>query len=366
MITIKNVKTLDGRTTDIQLSSLKEKTVEADHRLLLLPALIDPHMKSCFSNEENWNFTIEAAVKGGIGTIVDIPSQAFPCEDKQDVEKKKQEVDKRLADSKIPLQVLYYGKGNSKRAQEAGEGRLISGSLILLTPEEHILDEESWERIFQLAAWNDLPVVINSMNENSRIKSLQGTLFEKSFYYAEKQNARLYILNVGTEHEISLIEDARRKSLLVYAETTPQYLFPLSGQKADFLWEALSNGVIETIGSGFQADSQNQDKLVFSNNNYDFLNPHFLLPMLLTAYHEGKISLENIVRSTRVNFYELFKINRKDENYVLVDLDKEQMTQRIFPGGTVGIKMKGWPVYTILKGNIFATSENSHSLSRIE
>lgn len=371
MITIKNVKTLDGLTTDITLSSSKTHVIDAERKLTLFPGLIDPHVICGSPEQDNWRFTIESAVRGGITTLLDIPSHDFPSEKKKEMEQKKLLIKKRLADLKIPVRFFLYGKGNAKNVNEIGaEKSLIVGSLILLTPEDHLLDKRSWNRIFQLAAWEDFPVVINSRNENSikdpRFLDAGETLLEKALYYTEKQNARLYVLNVSTQKEIDLIQEARRRSLLIYAETTPEHLFPKSGKDSYFLWEALNKGIIETIGSGYHAEAQSQERLIFDGKNFAFLNPNFLLPLLLTGYHQGKIGLENIVRSTRINLYDIFKIERKDEDAVLVDLEEEKVVQRVDKDQTSEMKIKGWPVYTIVKGEIFTIDKSGYHLSPVE
>lgn len=370
MITIKDVKTLDGETATINLLSRKEHVLDANG-LLLIPGVIDPHISCGSPRHDNWLFTVESAVRGGVTTILDIPCQDFHCETKGDLELKMKLVEQRFAELGIPLRYLLYGKGNSERADEIGlEKSLIIGSIILLTPESSELDERTWNRIFQLAAWEDFPVVINSRNENAwrdeRFKSPDDTLLGKALYYAEKQNTRLYVLNVSKQQEIDLIEDARRRSLLVYAETTPQHLFPRDDSNPDFLWEALNKGVIETIGSGYRSQAESDDRVRFQGAEFDFLNPRFLLPLLLTAHLEGKITMENIVRATRINLYDVFKIERKDQDVVLVDMEKEKTVQRMDKGKFSERILKGWPVYTIIKGEIFSCEDGQPHLVQVE
>ena len=132
-----------------------------------------------------------------------------------------------------------YGKGNSKHLDGIGlEKKLILGSILLLTPEDAALEDKVWERIFQLAAWEDFPIVINSKNENTwgewALKPAKENVLGKALHFAEKQNTRLYVLNVATQQEIDLIGDARRRSLLVYAETTPSIYFPRTDQRLNF------------------------------------------------------------------------------------------------------------------------------------
>lgn len=371
MITIKNAKTLDGQITDLSLTSSVDQTIEAKGGLLVFPGLIDPHISLGSPTRKNWTFGVESAARGGMITLLDIPSEDSPSDSKKELEEKAQIVDKQLVNLKIPLHYFPYVKGNSEYFEELGaQKKFTIASLLIFTPEERALDGKIWDRIFQIAAWEDLPIVINSRNENAwkqtRFLTPDETLLEKAIYYAERQNTRLYVLNVATQHEIDLIQDARSRSLLIYAETTPQHLFPWEASRADFLWEALNKGLIETIGSGYHIEEQEQERLLWQGANFDFLNPIFLLPLLLTAYHDGKISIENIVRLTRVNLYDIFNLKKKDESFVLVDLEKEQMLQRINKGQTVEMKLRGWPEYTILDGHVFKSTVGGYHLTHME
>lgn len=369
MITIKNVKTLDGQTTDVRIPSSREYTLEAKGQLLMIPGVIDSHISFGSPIGEEWPLAIESAIGGGITTVLDIPTKDSPSGSQQELLEKKRLVDKGLSDLNVPLQYFMYRKSNSKYVEEMGlEKSLIKGSLIHLTSEDR-LNEEEWIRIFQMSAWHDLPVVINSQNENTieeaGVKQPNATLLDKAIHYAEKQNARLYVLNVATRDELDLIQQARFRSLLIYAETTPQHLFPRHASQADFLWDSLNSGAIETVGSGYHVEVPHQEKLSLEEGNFDFLNPIFLLPLLLSAYHEGKITLENIVRLTRANLYDIFRLEN-DKDVVLIDLEKEHTAQRVMKQNSIEIKLKGWPVYTIVKGQIFTSSKLGCHLTHVE
>jgi dihydroorotase len=371
MITIKNVKTLDGQTTDLHIASSSEHNIEAKGELLLFPGLIDPHISLGSPTRENWTFGVESVIRGGIATVLDIPSEDSLSESTQELKQKKHLVDKQLTDLKMPFYYFPYVKSNSDYMEELGAQKLLTkGSLLLFTPDDHVLDDRVWDRIFQIAAWEDLPIIINSRNENAwqhaRFKAPHETLLERAIHYAERQNTRLYVLNIATQDELNLIQEARSRSLLIYAETTPQHLFPQQASQADFLWEALNNGTIETIGSGYHVEAQEQERLLWQGANFDFLNPIFLLPLLLTAYHERKITLENIVRLTKVNVYDIFKLEKKDDNFILVDMEKEQAVQRIHKNQSNAMTLKGWPEYIILKGNVFKSPVGGYHVTRIE
>lgn len=326
MITLKNVRNLDGEISDLQIASTQNQTLEANG-LLLLPGLVDSHISLGSPSQESWASAIKSIVKGGITTILDIPSPDWPDES---LEEKRGLIDQRLADLQIPLTYELYG--GSKETEAMGlQKKLMMGSVIFFNPE---LNEKEWNRLFQMAAWENLPIVVNAKNENARSPNSKESFLEKAISYAEKQNTRLYVLNIATQDELDLIKKGQAKSLLIYTETTPQHL-----AQADFLWEAINRGEIEVIGSGYQLENDQGKEM-------DLSHPSCLLPFLLTAHLKGKITLERLVHLTRMNVYEIFEMETwKREDFVLVDLEKEQVCS--------GVKLKGWPVYTIIKGQIF-------------
>jgi dihydroorotase len=370
MITIKNVKTLDDRIIQIKIASSFEHTIDANGKLLL-PGLIDSHISFGSPLEENWRLAVEFAIRGGVTTVIDIPTIDFPSDSKAELEQKRHLVDRQLSEVKIPLNFLLYGKGNSDYIEEMGiQKKLIVGSLILLTSEHYGLDERKWDSIFQMAAWEDLPIAINSHRENSwesaKFKKLDESLLEKAIYYAERQNTRLYVLNVASQNELDLIYQARERSLMIYAETTLHHLFPQERGQADFLWDAINRGAIETIGSGYQAKEQEQEKLLVEGSDFDFLNPIFILPLLFSAYQDGKITLENIVHLTKGSLYDIFELDRENSDYVLIDLEEEHIAKKVNKNNFIELKLKGWPVYTIIKGQIFTISRGRYHLTSLE
>lgn len=146
----------------------------------------------------------------------------------------------------------------------------------------------------------------------------------------------------------------KKRSLLIYSETTPHHLFSNQEEDSTALWEALNANVIESIGSGFSVADQNPaSKIIFQNETYDFANPIFLLPQLLTAAHAGKIAIEKLVQALCYNVNEIFNLPNGRSDAVLVNLEQERTIQKMQNGRSLEITLKGWPAYTIIEGQIF-------------
>lgn len=370
MITIKNVRTLSGEITNYEIPSPNDYKIEAKEKLLLFPGVIDPHI--CFGsmNTPNWGLAIESAIRGGITTAIEVPGEVLPHHTKKELEQKNREIAKGLLDLAIPLNYFDYllcSGSNLKEIDQLGmEKQMIKGIVIHLDYEKREVLDYNWEGLFRLAAIEDIPIVINSCNGNSEqwLMAQEGeTLLEKAIHYVEKWSNRLYVLNVATQKEINLIQEARNRSLLIYAETTPQHLFPENASKATHLWEALNNNVIETIGTGYNVNQQSQSRVFFNGGNFSLSDPIFFLPFLLTAVNDKKISIDRLVHLTSDNIRDILELNR-GHDFVLLDLEKEQTIEKINPGHSMNIKLKGWPIYTIIQGRVFSSPKTGYQVVR--
>jgi dihydropyrimidinase len=91
-----------------------------------------------------------------------------------------------------------------------------------------------------------------------------------------------------------------------------------------------------------------------------------MLPVLLSeGVNKGRITLEQLVRVTSLNTAKIFGLSTKgrleqgyDADIVLIDINKEQKVdhERLLSYSNYsiydGMLLKGWPVYTIVRGSI--------------
>lgn len=104
----------------------------------------------------------------------------------------------------------------------------------------------------------------------SRPSPLEALAVEKAIQMAGSVNCPLYIVHVSSRESLKFIREARLRGQTVYAETCPQYLLlddskylgeflqtapyvispPLrTKEDSDALWEALTDGTLETVGT---------------------------------------------------------------------------------------------------------------------
>lgn len=317
MLTIKNTRTLEGKTTELSLPSAQNLFIDAQGLLTQLPALIDPYAH--FRPE-----TSEAILTAGITTLL-VPPDASSSTFKEFQNKTDQ-----IAKAQSPLRVFLYMGSEQSDPTEVGEeigkvkkeavGIWIEAAKIAQDAEKKsILD-----RLIQVAAQDEL-VVSTRLGEEStkaRLQSMQTLLT-----LAQKYNTEMAFMDIRSQEELNLLRDAKQEELLVFGATSLSHLYQAN---AEVLWNAIQDGTIEMIGSGE-------------------MPLKWALPLLLNSYHERKITLEKIVSLTRRNIENIFHLKQQND-LVLVNLEK---TQTISEGILAGKTLCGCPVYTIVNGEIF-------------
>lgn len=410
MIEIRGVQTTNGKRTDLFIESTQNLLIDARH-LMLFPALIDPHVHIRTPGEEHkesWDTGAKAALAGGVTTIFDMPNNSPPCVTLQALQAKKKSIDAILHAHQLPLRYgLYLGADEThlneiKRSAPNAIGLKIymggsTGSLLM--HQDQALDEA-----FRLASEADLLVAVHAEDEqliqtqrhafreqqdpslHSQIRNplVAARAIERALTLAAKYRTRLYIAHVSTQCELSLIEAAKKQGLSVFAEATPHHLFfsdtlyqtlgtcalvnpPLRTQQdVEALWDAIHHETIDVIGTDHAPHLLHEKQQPYGLAPCGFPSLGLTLPLLLTAYHAGKISLEEIVSLTHTRVQEIFRLPL-NEDVVLVDLS---MQRTVHPrhlhskagwSPYAGMVLQGWPRYVIAQGQCFDLAHGFHT-----
>lgn len=202
-------------------------------------------------------------------------------------------------------------------------------------------------------------------------------------YLAKITGCPIYIQHVTTKKTIDEIRLARWEGAKIIAQTGPHYLVlskddwklnvPLRDNKEqDVLWHALREGEIDCIGSdhvntGRRREELNVDGTVWSMVSGFSSRVEAALPVMLSeGVNKGKISISRLVEVACENTaIHLGLFPQKgaicigaDADIVLVDLKKEvKVTSDMLhtsAGWSIfeGQDFKGWPVLTMLGGNV--------------
>ncbi len=400
MIIIQGAKTIQGDVIDLTIPSEEEKTINAAG-LMILPAVIDPHVHfrtPGMEYKEDWRTGAKAAIRGGCTTVFDMPNTKPPTITTTLLKEKKMMIDQQLKEADIPLRYqLFFGADKQHLTEIAPSKSSAIGIKVFMgcsTGNLVIDDDESLHAVFSIAAKEDMMVAVHAEDEHlirerkanysgemhypahSQIRNVEVATraVEKAIGLTRQYGTRLYILHVSSAEETALIKAAKQEKLPVFAETTPHHLFfdtdaydslggkavvnpPLRDKKhRDVLFDAIHEKIIDTIGSDHAPHTIEEKNKPYGECPSGMPGIEFMLPLLLNAHQQGRLSLSEIISLTSERAREIFRLPAS-EDWVLVDMEK---TVRIATteskcGWTPyqGLTLKGWPVYTVLKGRCY-------------
>lgn len=198
-------------------------------------------------------------------------------------------------------------------------------------------------------------------------------------------SVNLYFVHVGSTAAVDAILAEREKGQSnYYIETCPHYLThttefgnligkvtPPIRSKSDLqsMWSALRNGIVDTIGTDHVANrlEMKMGKGDIWSALSGFPGIATMLPVLLSkGVNEDRIGIERVAEVTSYNTARIFGIYPKkgtiqpgsDADLTIVDLDLEKTVTpdllQSYSDYTIydGWKLRGWPVMTIVRGNI--------------
>jgi dihydroorotase len=406
MIQINNILTIENQRQTINIDSEQEITIAASH-LLILPGLIDPHVHfrtPGLEYKEDWKTAAKASIKGGYTTVFDMPNTLPPTVTQVALQEKKALIDQQLKAAKIPLHYhLFFGADKHHLNEIKKVKDQIIGIKVFMgcsTGGLVIDDDESLRAIFKLAAEENMLVAVHAEDEqrlkenekkftgpqnysiHSKIRDETAAILavKKAIQLVREYGTRLYILHISTRQEIDLIAQAKEEGLPIFAETTPHHLFlsindykglqgkavmnpPLrSIEHQDALFKAIRAGIIDTIGSDHAPHTLEEKARPYGLCPSGVPGIETTLPLLLEAYHQGLLSLRNIVNLTSRRAKEIFKLQDYPDDYTLVDLnitrrvEENHLETKCQWSPFAGRSLKGWPVYTILNKHLYDLS----------
>ncbi|MBI5728418.1 MAG: amidohydrolase family protein [Candidatus Magasanikbacteria bacterium] len=296
---------------------------------------------------------------------------------------------------------LYLGGHKDELAQiELAKSTAIGIKIFLGQSTGSLLmdDEVAFEELCRLAAEHDMVVAVHAeddatIHENiktlkhensdavalhSKIRSREAAMraLEKALRVGKKHKTRLYILHASTAEEVAMVRQAKKAGQHVFLETTPHHLFLTENDYAAWgtkvqmnpplrtthdqtaLWAGIKDGTIDTVGTDHAPHTLAEKAQPYGTAPSGVPGIETLLPLLLTAARDGRLTLDDVVRVTRTNAEHIFRLAPNDD-IVLVDIQKERpvrdeaLKTKCGWSPFVGRVLTGWPVYTILKGKVY-------------
>lgn len=290
-----------------------------------LPGLIDIHVhmrEPGATHKEDWDSGSAAALAGGFTTILAMPNTQPPITDQQSFE-----MAQNAAGNKARCDYgLYLGAGADNIEKLEILANRAAGLKMYLDQTYGPLrldDMTIWAKHF--STWpKQLPIVAHAEGRSMAAVILMAALHERP----------IHIAHVSTREEILLIRKAKEKGIQVTCEVCPHHLF-------------LSEKDIPQIGAGrseVRPTIKSETDCLTLWENMDVIDcfatdhaPHTLaekdspnpppgfpgletaLPLLLTAVHERRLSMQDIINRLYTNPKRIFNLPDQPDTWIEID-----------------------------------------------
>lgn len=396
----------DGRIDRIDgsITAAARETIDAAGNLLL-PGVIDPqvHFREPGNEyKEDIGSGSRAAVRGGVTSFLEMPNTAPPTTTQAALDKKL-----ALAAQKSVANYGFFIGATPDNLEALNSvtpacGIKIfmgssTGSLLVNRPEDlerifangtrliavHAEDETRINaRRAQFAGRTD-PAVHSEIRDNETARLAT----ELALTLSKKYQRRLHILHLSTREEVAMLR--ADKPAWVTSEAIPNHLFlntadyarlgtlvqmnpPIrSPQDNTALWEGLHDGIIDFIATDHAPHTLEEKKQAYPNTPSGMPGVETSLPLMLTAMHEGRCTLAEIQKWMCSGPAEAYRIPNKgkllegwDADLTLVDIEhtrpvrNEETFTKVRWSPWHGRELRGWPLYTIVNGEI--AFDNGH------
>ncbi|OGG16666.1 hypothetical protein A3D05_03035 [Candidatus Gottesmanbacteria bacterium RIFCSPHIGHO2_02_FULL_40_24] len=348
-------------------------------KIIKLAGLVDIHVHFRDPGQtfkEDFHTGSVSALAGGITTVFDMPNNLIP------VFKKSVLFDKfKIAGKKAVCDWgLYFGSvGDNTHEFEKVAGYVVGLKVYLsLTTGKYVVaDEEKIKAI--MAAW--------PKNKNI-VFHAEGDRVDLIIKLTEKFKNKVHVTHINTRESLEKIIYAKKNKLPVTCDVTPHHLFldntsvkaadcppmetvsnfvkpPLATKRdRDFLWENLS--WIDCLVSDHAPHTLAEKNSVNPPPGVPGLET--MLPLMLTAVNDGRLSLKDLIRLTSVNPRKIFGLSKDDSSYVEVDTDdKYRIDNRYLLTKCGWSPFHGWEVTGKIKKVVIrnmAVFENGLILAR--
>jgi carbamoyl-phosphate synthase/aspartate carbamoyltransferase/dihydroorotase len=297
--------------------------------MIKLPGLIDPHVhirEPGGTHKEDWDTGTAAALAGGFTTILAMPNTRPPITDRESLQ-----LALAPAYSKARCdyaQFLGAGPDNMDFLDDLGP--LTAGLKMYLdqTFGPLRLDDISlWMEHFK--RWpRNLPIVAHAEGRTMAAVILIAAIYDRPIHLA----------HVSLREEILLIRAAKEKGIKITCEVTPHHLFltkadipmigmglsevrPRLASSADqeALWENLE--VIDCFATDHAPHTL--EEKAGENPPPGFPGLETAMPLLLTAVHDGRLTMNDLIQRMVTKPREIFSISEQPETWVEIDPDEK-------------------------------------------
>uniref|UniRef100_A0A3Q4GZG9 Multifunctional protein CAD n=1 Tax=Neolamprologus brichardi TaxID=32507 RepID=A0A3Q4GZG9_NEOBR len=336
----------------------------ASQTLVRLPGLIDVHVhlrEPGATHKEDFSSGTAAALAGGVTLVCAMPNTSPAITDANNLA-----LVQKLAKAGSRCDyALYVGAATDNAAvlppiasQTAGLKMYLNDTYSTLKMDNVSLWMEHFEK------WpKQMPIVAHAEKQTVAAILMVAQLYQRP----------VHICHVAKKEEILIIRAAKQKGIQVTCEVAPHHLFlcednvaqigdgraqvrPMLGTREDMetLWENLD--IIDCFATDHAPHSVDEKNSERPPPGYPGLET--MLPLLLTAVSDGRLTLDDITRRLYDNPRRIFNLPVQENTYVEVDLEQEwvipqamQFTKSKWTPFE-GMKVKGKVRRVVLRGEV--------------
>uniref|UniRef100_A0A8D0H2H4 Multifunctional protein CAD n=1 Tax=Sphenodon punctatus TaxID=8508 RepID=A0A8D0H2H4_SPHPU len=326
-----------------------------------LPGLIDIHVhlrEPGAPHKEDFSSGTAAALAGGITMVCAMPNTSPALTDASSFA-----LAQKLAEAGARCDFALFLGASSDNASSLGPLATAAAGLKM-----YLNDTFSDLKIDNVSLWMEvgpphLPIVAHAEKQTVAAILMVAQLYQRP----------VHICHVARKEEILIIKAAKQKGIEVTCEVAPHHLFlcqedlgrigegrgqvrPMLGIREDMeaLWENLD--IIDCFATDHAPHTLEEKLGKEPPPGYPGLET--MLPLLLTAVSEGRLTLEDIIKRLYENPRRIFGLPAQDDTYIEVDLEHawEVPAETAFSKSRwtpfEGMKVKGMVRRVILRGEV--------------
>ena len=370
---------------------------------VVVPGLIDMHThlrEPGQESKETFATGTRAAAMGGITTVACMANTQPVTDTKAGIKLIHYLREKEGVVSVYPIAAVTKGM-EGKEITEFGELKEV-GAVALSDDGIPIMNADTLRRALEYARMFDLPIISHcedvnlsadgAMNEGkvSTVLGLPGlpsaseeVMIARDLLLAEFTCGRVHIAHVSTAGGVELIRQAKARAVRVSTEATPHHFTlteeavigyntsakmnpPLRTRKdVDAVKQGLADGTIDCIASDHAPHTGYEKEQEFNFAPFGIIGLETLVPLVMAQLvTPGVLSLPEAIRKMTVHPARILGIDKgtlsvgEDADVTLIDPEleltysRDKVVSKSHNSPFFGWMMKGWPVATIVAGQI--------------
>ncbi|WP_215147394.1 dihydroorotase [Exiguobacterium sp. s91] len=398
-----------GKITDLAATPQASETVIDASGLFVAPGFVDIHVhlrEPGGEHKETIATGTAAAAAGGFTTICPMPNTRPVPDDRQTLDALFQKIEETASVRVLP----YAAISKNQLGQELVAFDQLTDAVAFTDDGVGVQTAAVMRTAMQQAARLGKTIVAHCEDDSlkagcvhegnySRREGLQGipSLAEsihiaRDVLIAEETGCHYHVCHVSTKESVRVIRDAKRAGIRVTAEVTPHHLVlideDIPNQDPNFkmnpplrseadrqaLLEGLADGTIDCIATDHAPHAAEEKALGIERAPFGITGFETAFPLLYTKLvSEGEMTLETLIRNLTDKAAAIFELPYgklevgAEADLVLLDLETERTVspERFRSKGKntpfAGERLKGFPVMTLVKGEIVFKEDTAHA-----